>query len=129
MVTLPPFDRYPRPPLHLNSASPHSHRFRCRFAFAPGEKALAPGEVAKSPAFEHQFGNPDTKHGQPGAEVVAEAKLRPYMPGYSGHIPATLEKIGGGAWAPTDPYGLKGPDEEKDEAGGGAKRKEGWSGK
>ena len=66
-----------------------------------GLKAAAP-----SPAYEHQFGNPDTKHGKPGADTKAEALIRQYIPGYSGHTPAQLDKIGGGAWKPNSPYGL-----------------------
>ena len=84
------------------------------FTFAPDVKE---GEDAnRSPAYWHQFGNPDTKHGKPGADVKAEEKIRPYIPGYSGHIPSTLDKIGGGAWSPTKPYALAGPGEDKGKA-------------
>jgi len=61
---------------------------------------------APSPAHDHQFGNPDTKHNKPGSEVKAEAFIRPYMAGYGGHTPAQQDRIGGGSWKPVAPYGL-----------------------
>ena len=61
-------------------------------------------EDQRSPAYDHQFGNPDTKHGPPGADTKAEAMIRNYVPGYSGHSPAVRDEIGGGMWKPTVPY-------------------------
>ncbi|KAL1503677.1 hypothetical protein AB1Y20_012150 [Prymnesium parvum] len=63
---------------------------------------------APSPAWEHQFGNPDTKHGKPGQlDRLGASPIRSYVPGYSGHVPVVQEKIGGGAWKPSSPYKLE----------------------
>jgi len=95
----------------------------CHYAASDAEYAASDAEYAASDAlgrlqvssdtpagadapaaWVHQFGNPDTKHGHPGAAVLVEDGVRPYVPGYSGHSPNHKDKIGGGAWQPTTPY-------------------------